>query len=38
MPKSLKEDVAAAMCLREEDVNRLKTDAYLVKYAQYVER
>jgi hypothetical protein len=36
MPKSLEEDVAAAICLREEDMNRLKTDAYFGKYAQYI--
>jgi hypothetical protein len=36
MPKSLEEDVAAAICLREEDMNRLKTDAYFGTYAQYI--
>ena len=36
MPKSLEEDVAAAICLREEDMNRLRTDPYFGKYAQYI--
>ena len=36
MPKALDGENAAALCLRDEDMERLREDEYFMKYAAYV--
>lgn len=36
MPKTLDGEISAAICLRDEDMRRLRGDEYFVKYAAYV--
>ncbi|KAH6604576.1 trichothecene 3-o-acetyltransferase [Trichoderma cornu-damae] len=36
MPKTETGDVDVAMCLREEDINRLKADEVLTRYGKYI--
>ncbi|EXJ87127.1 hypothetical protein A1O3_04085 [Capronia epimyces CBS 606.96] len=36
MPKALDGEIAAAVCLRDEDMERLKADEQFTKYAQYI--
>ncbi|KAF9972633.1 hypothetical protein BGZ73_004224 [Actinomortierella ambigua] len=36
MPKSAEGEIAAAICLRDEDLDRLRQDTEFLKYAQYI--
>lgn len=36
MPKTLEGDITAAVCLREEDMNRLRVDGRFGKYGRYI--
>jgi hypothetical protein len=37
MPKTLEGEISVALCLRDEDMARLRVDPAVLKYGEYIE-